>query len=367
MFVDPEDEEEDESEIRVFIANTNSFCYFSEEPPLITNQNDLDNILDLLDENDLLEQCSLQRANTKFIFESFLSVVISATKIPNYTIGNDNITYRDIPDYIKRNRWVHTLLYDHSRPKKNSQLCIFRCLSCHKSQTYENYETDAKRLCKSYIEFLNNLDIDRKPKRIANKILSVQNFPGVTLDELVLIEKCFLVDVCVYSLFSKDEKKQYFSKGRKRKNTKPSCGQRRAKRRKRNAFILDEAIETDGDNESDIESENTNYSACIDDNENQEEEIEQQDDADDEQEIETEENSNDIDDEIEENENEDDEETERETEIDQELDPKTPTTDTRAKVVRYSSKTYPETPTLNLLLFKQHFCLIKDVNRFANR
>ena len=95
-----------------------------------------------------------------------------------------------LPVYIKKkNKAVIGLETEPNHSKRyNDNLCLFRCLALHRGSDRYRLEPAAKTLNEAY-------DQDGVP---------MEEFAGVTLDDLNRVETTFQTNVCVYKLVKSD-------------------------------------------------------------------------------------------------------------------------------------------------------------------
>ena len=94
-----------------------------------------------------------------------------------------------LPVYIKRNKAVIGLEKDPTYTTRyNDNLCLFRCLALHRGCDIRRLEPAVKTLYEAYNQ-------DGVP---------MEEFAGVTMDDLYRVETTFQTNVCVYSLVTPD-------------------------------------------------------------------------------------------------------------------------------------------------------------------
>ena len=94
-----------------------------------------------------------------------------------------------LPVYIKKKKSVIGLETEPIHHKRyNDNLCLFRCLALHRGCDLYRLEPAVKSLYEAY-------DRDRVP---------MEEFVGVTLDDIYRIETTFQTNVCAYKLVKPD-------------------------------------------------------------------------------------------------------------------------------------------------------------------
>ena len=110
-------------------------------------------------------------------------------KIVNHPIGC--VSLNPLPTYIKKNKAVIDLEREHIHAKKyNDNLCLFRCLALHRGGDPYHLESVVEKLYETYKQ-----DDD----------VPMEEFAGVTLEDLYRIETTFQTNVCVYKLVESDD------------------------------------------------------------------------------------------------------------------------------------------------------------------
>ena len=94
----------DTNEARLFYHGENTRFFHS--PPLIDNQQDMEQQISLIDAADILESAALQRPNTKWRMVKIVGFTVTVHAIRGRPLGAKNI---DLPSFIKRLKCVATL------------------------------------------------------------------------------------------------------------------------------------------------------------------------------------------------------------------------------------------------------------------
>ena len=96
-----------------------------------------------------------------------------------------------LPTYIKKNKAVIGLEREPINGKRyNDNLCLFRCLALHRGGDVRHLESGVTKLYETYKQ-----DDD----------VPMEEFAGVTLEDLYRIETTFQTNVCVYKLVESDD------------------------------------------------------------------------------------------------------------------------------------------------------------------
>ena len=149
-------------ELRYYNSNQNNsrFCYV---PHLIRTEEDLEKLLDELQGQDILEYIRQQRPDTKWVVHLLTNVMFYVNKLFDHPIGARVV----LPDFFLRNQGL---------------VCLVG--GAHGPYT-DNLEVPSKTY---YHQYLQHQD------------MTPADFKGVTLDDLVVLEQMFSVNVYVYDL-----------------------------------------------------------------------------------------------------------------------------------------------------------------------
>ena len=96
-----------------------------------------------------------------------------------------------LPTYIRKNKAIIGVEREPIHGKRyNDNLCLFRCLALHRGGEVRHLESAVTKLYETYKQ-----DDD----------VSMEEFVGVTLDDLYRIETTFQTNVCAYKLVESDD------------------------------------------------------------------------------------------------------------------------------------------------------------------
>ena len=153
--------------------NTARFC---DVPHCIRSEEDIDKCLAYLSRQDMLECIRQQRPDTKWVVHSLTNVAFYVNKLFDHPIGARVV----LPDHILKNKAVVALAGGSYGPY-TVNLCFFCCLAVHRgAPDIKALETPTKTYYRQYLQ--------------------QQDFNGVTLDDLVVLEQVFNLNVYVYDL-----------------------------------------------------------------------------------------------------------------------------------------------------------------------
>ena len=110
-----------------------------DEPYLIANENDLQQLIDVLRNMDFIEWIRQQRPNSKWVVDWVTNVTFFVTKVTGHVIGRAT----NLPSYIVNNRAIVSLECDaNSGTVYQDRLCFFRCLALHRGAHPKNLHRD---------------------------------------------------------------------------------------------------------------------------------------------------------------------------------------------------------------------------------
>ena len=96
-----------------------------------------------------------------------------------------------LPTYIKKNKAVIGLEREPNNYKRyNNNLCLFRCLALHRGGDRYHLESVVTKLYKTYKQ-----DDD----------VTMEEFAGISLEDLYRVETTFQTNMCVYNLVESDD------------------------------------------------------------------------------------------------------------------------------------------------------------------
>ena len=171
--------EKQSGRLRYYHSSNNCCGRLLEEPSLITNRDDFDRFLARIAESDILQSTITQRPNSDWVCEHVTNVTFFLNKILQHPIGCVGI---DLPDYVTNNKAVVGLEKDGHGVIYRDNLCLFRCLALQKGCDVRRLEATVATLYAEYTD------------------TAVNDFVGVTLDELDEVETTFKTNVVGYKL-----------------------------------------------------------------------------------------------------------------------------------------------------------------------
>jgi len=166
-------------ELRYYHSSQNNSRFF-DVPHLIRTEEDLERFLDELQGQDILEFIRQQRPDKKWVVHLLTNVTFYVNKLFEHPIGARVV----VPDFFLRNQGLVCLVGGSNGPYEDN-LCFFRCLAVHRGTPVKDVEVPAKTY---YHQYLQHQD------------MTPADFKGVTLDDLVVLEQVFSLNVYVYDL-----------------------------------------------------------------------------------------------------------------------------------------------------------------------
>ena len=166
-------------EYRYFVPHYNSKIL--QYPFRISNMNSIRFLMNKLAGINIITQARSDRPSTAWslAFITNVQYVVFKTEFP---LGNAE----DLPDYIKQNRNLKTMYIDKWTGKPyTDNLCFFRCLRQHFKGN------------KDFLQYFRVWMNFKKSEKLGN---STGQFTGVTMDEMLDLERCFNVKILIYSL-----------------------------------------------------------------------------------------------------------------------------------------------------------------------
>jgi G:T-mismatch repair DNA endonuclease (very short patch repair protein) len=148
-------------------------------PHLVNNRADLDSLIAKLNDQDLLQYAQNNRPNTKYAVEAVPATSIYVYKIKDFPIG----CCMEIPAHITDNKAIFTLQHDSNNKPYDDNLCFFRCLAVVRGSPATDNTKTTRKLFKQWRTY---------------KKMRKTTFPGVTLKDRELLEKCFNINVDVF-------------------------------------------------------------------------------------------------------------------------------------------------------------------------
>ena len=146
-----------------------------ETPQLIRNSTDKASFIAKVNELDLIDR--LSRPTSSWVFAAVTNITFYVYKLDGIMIGAPII----LPDYLLTNKGMYSLTKNRRGEEFSDKKCLFRCLALHQGANINGLETKTKSLLNEYVTKF-----------------GIQNFEGVTIDQLQDISKHFSIGIRVY-------------------------------------------------------------------------------------------------------------------------------------------------------------------------
>lgn len=176
-------------EFRYYHSSANNTNIF-QSPVKIKSLADLMEVCDVIIDMDLTNKATSARPSSSWCLHTITNLSFALTKTDFPKFGSPPTT---IPPHIKKLKCVHTLLSD-GNTRFSDNLCFFRALALrlHCKCTHRCYclRTNNAVVMSLFKRYTTSIGVD------ANS----DSFTGISLDELVLLEKIFDLKITVYSL-----------------------------------------------------------------------------------------------------------------------------------------------------------------------
>ena len=171
---------------KYYHSSCNCCGRYLDEPSLITNSKDFDDFLERIRETDVLQWAINQRPDSAWVCELVTNVKYFVDRIIDHPVGCVGMI--SLPVYIKKNKVIGLETERNHNKRYNDNLCLFRCLALHRGCDRYRLEPAVKTLYEAY----------------AQDDVPMEEFAGVTMDDLYRVETTFQTNVCVYSLVKPD-------------------------------------------------------------------------------------------------------------------------------------------------------------------
>ena len=176
------------------IQNVGEFRYFYAEnnnpvfnfPVIFSTIEDLEFVKDRYEVENVFESIIQQRPDTKWRFYCVTNVTFFVYLMPRFAIGCTDV---ELPNALIRNKGIKSLLSDSNKKPYHDNLCLFRAIAFD-LQGSENLSNNTLQYFTSFLRESENDAVD---------------FPGVSLEEIPLVEKIPSANLNLYSLCYNEE------------------------------------------------------------------------------------------------------------------------------------------------------------------
>ena len=150
-------------------------------PYTIFNRNSIRLLMNKITRIDIIEQARAIRPSTAWTL-AFITNIQYNIFLTNFPLGQAI----ELSTYIKNHKFLRNFIYDKNRKEPyQDNLCFFRCLKVH----LNNQNKNIKDYLKIWLNFTN--------------VQIPTEFPGVLIEDVIDLEKCFEVKIILYSLNAK--------------------------------------------------------------------------------------------------------------------------------------------------------------------
>ena len=170
---------------RYYYAHENSLIFNTAQ--ILSNEEDLNNIIAKLSVTDFVESATRERPNTKWKFAFSTNVTIFAATLDQIPMGCCNL---EMPSCILKNKKIYCLMTNSSRQVYDDGLCLLRAVTFHLTGSH-NLEEHTADLFHRYVEQSN---------------IDVAEFQGVTLESVKDIEDLTELNISIYDIELDNEK-----------------------------------------------------------------------------------------------------------------------------------------------------------------
>lgn len=159
-----------------------------QRPIYVSQRNHLNRLQQRMQRFNITNYILRQRPDTKWKPYLITNVRIVIYHL-NFVLGNAEVM---LPPHISQSKSIIKLTKNRKGQIYTDNLCAFRCLAVHQGYYSSGLESRTHVLFQQWVSFQNTYkkEVDSNPK----------SFPGITLNELVYFEKCFKINVNVFSL-----------------------------------------------------------------------------------------------------------------------------------------------------------------------
>ena len=154
---------------------------FFETPFLVTDLTSLNRVIETLRSGEILQDCLLNRPDTKWSFFTLTNVNYFVNKL-SFSIGSA----AELPWFILNSKFSHALVKDrYGRPYEDN-LCFFRCLALCKTRcgiNTQEFERNTQYFFQFYLERTGVLE---------------SQYSGVNVWEIDNLAKTFELNICIF-------------------------------------------------------------------------------------------------------------------------------------------------------------------------
>ena len=172
----------EDGKFRHFHAHENNSLL--EQSKLVSNEDDMAKLKEILKKTDVIESCTKERSNTKWRFFKLKNLTIFAAPPKDIPMGCKDAV---LPESLLRNRSITCLTYEQNTKKPyKDNLCLFKALALHLHGN-ERLEDEISKLFNLFLFSSTNPDPSK--------------FQGVCMDDIPFVED-IVVSIFSYTTFT---------------------------------------------------------------------------------------------------------------------------------------------------------------------
>ena len=164
----------EDGKFRYFYAHENNTLL--EQSKFVSNKDDMSKLKEILKKTDVIESCTKERSNTKWIFFKLTNLTKFAVLLRDIPMGCKDAI---LPESLLKNHTVNCLTYEQNTKKPyKDNLCLFRALALH-FHGNERLEGETSKLFNLFLVNSTNPDPSKIQGVCMDDILSVEDIVGI--------------------------------------------------------------------------------------------------------------------------------------------------------------------------------------------
>ena len=164
----------EDGKFRYFYAHENNTLL--EESKRVSNKDDMAKLREILKKTDVIESCTKERSNTKWMFFKLTNLTIFAALLKDIPMGCKDAV---LLESLLRNLSINCLTYEQNSKKTDKEnLCLFRALALHLLGN-ERLEEETSKLFNLFLVNSTNLDLSKFQGVCRDYIPSVEDMVGI--------------------------------------------------------------------------------------------------------------------------------------------------------------------------------------------
>ena len=164
----------EDGNFRYFYAHENNTLL--EQSKLVSNKDDMTKLKEILKKTDVIESCTKERTNTKWIFFELTNLTIFAALLRDIPMGCKDAV---LPESLLKNQTVNCVTYEQNTKKPyKDNLCLFRALALYLHGN-ERLEEEKSKLFNLFLVNSTNPDPSKFQAVCMDDIPSVEYIVGI--------------------------------------------------------------------------------------------------------------------------------------------------------------------------------------------